>query len=129
MTAPFWLYARECDELVNRLQPKGWRKDGPYAHDTKPDPNTAKDPDYNNGSGADVIVYSIPLADLKGTAVTVSANIYYQAIPPYYLRQRFTDSTLPDTSRLMDFVAKLNVAKSEISDWKLRVTGARRPVG
>ena len=114
---------------VNRLQPKGWRKDGPYAHDTKPDPNTAKDPDYNNGSGADVIVYSIPLADLKGTAVTVSANIYYQAIPPYYLRQRFTDSTLPDTSRLMDFVAKLNVAKSEISDWKLRVTGARRPVG
>ncbi len=113
----------------NRLQPKGWRKDGPYAHDTHPDPNTAKDPDYNNGSGADTIVYSIPLADLKGTAATASATVYYQTIPPYYLRQRFTDSTLPDTYRLMDFVGKLNVAKSEIANWKLRVAGARKPLG
>jgi hypothetical protein len=112
----------------NRLQPKGWRKDGPYAHDTRPDARTAKDLDYNNGGGADVIVYSIPLGDLKGTAVTVSANVYYQTIPPYYLRERFTDSTLPDTSRLMDFVGRLKVAGSEVSDWKLRVTGARRPV-
>lgn len=108
----------------NRLQPKGWRKDGPYAKDTEPDEHTAKDPDYNNGSGTDVIVYSIPLADVKGTPVTASANIYYQTIPPYYLRQRFTDSTKPDTSRLMDFVSRLDVTNSEISDWKLRVTGA-----
>ena len=113
---------------TNRIPPKGWRKDGPYAHDTKPDPNTSKDYDYFSGSGADVILYSIPLADVKGKAVTATANVYYQTIPPYYLRERFTDSTFPDTSRLMDFVGRLNVAKSEVSDWKLRVAGARRPV-
>jgi hypothetical protein len=111
----------------NRIHPRGWREDGPYAKDTAPH-GTNKDPDYTNGSGADVIVYSIPLADLKGTAVTATANLYYQTIPPYYLRQRFTDSTFPDTFRLMDFVAKLDVSNSEISDWKLRVTGARRAV-
>jgi hypothetical protein len=114
---------------LNRLQPKGWRADGPYAKETKPDPNTAKDPDYSNGSGADNIVYSIPLADIKGTPAAASATVFYQTLPPYYLRERFTDSTMPDTYRLMDFVGKLNVAKSEISDWKLRVAGVRRPIG
>ena len=113
---------------LNRLQPKGWRKDGPFAHDTAPDANTAKDPDYNNQSGADTIVYSIPLADLKGAPASVSATLFYQSIPPYYLRQRFTDSDLPDTHRLMDFVARLNVTKSEVSDWKLRVAGVRKPL-
>lgn len=115
----------------NRLQPRGYSTKGPYAEDTNPDKNTAKDPDYNNGSGTDVVVYSIPLADIKGTVANASATLYYQTIPPYYLRQRFTDSTMPDTYRLMEFVSKLKVNKpgSEISDWKLRVATAQRPIG
>jgi cytochrome c553 len=113
---------------INRLQPRGYSTKGPFAKETNPDARTAKDPDYNNGSGADTIVYSIPLADIKGTAVTASATVFYQTIPPYYLRQRFTDSTMPDTYRLMDFVSKLNVENSAIDDWKLLVAGARRPL-
>lgn len=112
----------------NRLQPRGYSTKGPYHEATNPDPRTAKDPDYNNGSGADTITYSIPLTDIKGTAVTASATVYYQTLPPYYLRQRFTDSSLPDTQRLMDFVCKLDVSNSEVSNWKLRVVRTRRPL-
>lgn len=112
----------------NRLQPRGWKPDGPWAKETKP-VGTANDPDYSNGSGADVIVYSIPLTDIPGTPANVSATIMYQTIPPYYLRQRFTDSKLPDTYRLMDFTSKLKVNGTVIDDWKLRVAGVTKSVG
>jgi hypothetical protein len=112
----------------NRLQPRGWKKYGPWAEETKPHGGAAKDPDYANGSGADTIVYSIPLADLKGTPAAVSATIFYQTIPPYYLRQRFTDSTMPDTYRLMEMTGSLKTGDTPFPHWKLRVTGATKPV-
>lgn len=118
----------------NRLQPRGWKKDGPWAEETKPYGNAASDPDYSNGSGADVIVYSIPLSDLQGKAPDkVSATIMYQTIPPYYLRQRFTDSKMPDTYRLMDMTSRLWVNGTAIDDWKLPVANTTakvtKPVG
>lgn len=112
----------------NRLQPQGWSPTGPYADKTKPDPNTAKDPYYSNGSGADVITYSVPLSELpQGTQpASVSARLYYQTIPPYYLIQRFTDSKLPDTFRLAALVGNLKVGGTQIANWKLEIAGASR---
>lgn len=118
----------------NRLLPRGWKPDGPHAKETKPHGSAAKDPDYLSGCGCDTIVYKVPLAKVPNAA-RVRAQIYYQTIPPYYLRQRFTDTydsstktVAENTRRLMDFVAKLNVQKTEIHEWKLLVAGTTRSI-
>ncbi len=110
----------------NRLQPRGWSRQGPYADATKPDPNTQKDPDYSNGSGSDTITYSVPLSALGAPASSVSVRLYYQTLPPYYLYQRFTDSNLPDTHRLVDLVSKLKIGGTQIANWKLEITNTMR---
>ena len=120
--------ALETQVKENRLQPRGWSPKGPYAERTHPDANTAKDADYSNGSGADQITYSIPLSEINGTPAWVSANVYYQTIPPYYLNQRFTDSKLPDTARLESYTSELKVENTPVANWKLRVAGATKKV-
>jgi len=118
----------------NRLLPRGWKPDGPRAAETGPHGSAAKDPDYLNGCGCDTIKYKVPLSKIPNAA-KVQARIYYQTIPPYYLRQRFTDTydastkTAADsTRRLMDFVGKLNVKQTEIHEWKLLVAGTTRTI-
>ena len=119
---------------MNRLLPRGWKPDGPHATETKPRGSAAKDPDYLNGCGCDTIVYKIALANVPNAA-KVRAQLFYQTIPPYYLRQRFTDTydasthtAAENTQRLMDFVARLNVGKTEIHEWKLLVAGTTRSI-
>jgi len=119
---------------TNRLLPRGWKSDGPHAKETKPHGAAAKDPDYQNGCGCDTIIYKIPLSKVP-VATKVRAQLYYQTIPPYYLRQRFTDTydasthtAAENTQRLMDFVARLNVGATEIHEWKLLVAGTTRSI-
>jgi hypothetical protein len=118
----------------NRLLPRGWKADGPRAAETGPHGSAAKDPDYFSGCGCDTIVYKVPLRNVPNGA-KVRAQIFYQTVPPYYLRQRFTDTydpsthTAPEnTQRLMDFVGKLNVKATEIHEWKLLVAGTTRSI-
>jgi hypothetical protein len=118
----------------NRLLPRGWKPDGPHAFETKPHGSAAKDPDYLNGCGCDTIIYKVPLSKVPN-AVRVRAQIFYQTIPPYYLRQRFTDTyntsthtAAENTQRLMDFIGKLNVEATEIHQWKLLVAGTTRSI-
>jgi hypothetical protein len=118
----------------NRLLPRGWKPDGLHAEETRPHGAAAKDPDYLNGCGCDTIIYKIPLSAVPNAA-KVSARLYYQTIPPYYLRQRFTDTynssthtVAENTQRLMDFVARLNVGATEIHEWKLLVAGTTRSI-
>lgn len=118
----------------NRLLPRGWKADGPQAAHTKPHGSAATDPDYLNGCGCDTIIYKVPLSKV-GNAATVRAQLFYQTIPPYYLRQRFQDTFDPltrtaaeSTQRLMDFVRKLNVNATEIHEWKLLVAGTTRSI-
>jgi hypothetical protein len=118
----------------NRLLPRGWKPDGPHAAETKPHGSAAKDPDYLNGCGCDTIVYKVPLSKVPNAA-KVQAQIFYQTIPPYYLRQRFNDTYDPsthtaaeNTRRLMDFVGKLNVKATQIHEWKLLVAGTTRSI-
>jgi hypothetical protein len=111
----------------NRLQPRGWRHDGPDAELTEPLAEAAKDPDYRDGGGSDSLIYRIPLAAIPG-AKSVTATLYYQSIPPYYLSQRFT-ATGPEIERLAWITRNLQVAGTSIADWKLKVASTTRDLG
>lgn len=87
------------------------------------------DPDYRTGGG-DRLVYEIDLKDLRGTPAAVSSTLYYQAIPPYYLEDRFCTSSSDDTQRLYFLTGHLNLDGTEAESWKLEVVSTGRvPVG
>jgi hypothetical protein len=113
----------------NRLLPKGWRSDGPYAEFTAPHGDAERDPDYSGksgASGADTIVYRIPLNDRTRGMVSVRLTLNYQSIPPYYLKARFTTSSGVETQRLAYLSSHLNLDHSPIDGWKLPVAAAMR---
>lgn len=128
-----------CEKVKdNRLQPLGWKVNGPYWQETKPNGNAASDcnyvtnPDcgtYGEPSPAmDSITYKVAISDLKGTPAKVRATMYYQALPPYYLYQRFTQGHGPETQRLAAFVTHLKVEGTPIEDWKLQLVSASASV-
>jgi hypothetical protein len=101
----------------NRLLPKGWRTTGPFAEYTRPHGDAEHDPEYinNNGAtGADKITYSIPLTDRTRAIVSVRATLNYQAIPPYYLRDRFTIGKGAETQRLAYLTSHLTLPGTPI---------------
>jgi len=120
----------------NRLLPRGWKKEGPapaslsgeFLHATFPEGDAANDPAYQNGSGTSVVRYRIPLSQLKSTgSLTVKATLYYQAIPPYYLTQRFEQAPhAPGTQRLFYLTSRLKTTGTPIEGWKLMVASATR---
>jgi hypothetical protein len=108
----------------NRIQPQGRSFNGPKAGITAP-VGTGNDPKYQRGCGCSVVRYQIPLPAI---AAAVQATLYYQSIPPYYLRQRSEEGHGPDTARLVYFTNQLNVSKyPEIANWKLK-TATSGPV-
>ena len=78
------------------------------------------DPDYRDGGG-DSLVYRVDLSDLPGRPAAVRAALYYQAIPPYYLQDRFCTSRSEDTQRLYFLAGHLNLKGTQAEDWKLQV--------
>jgi hypothetical protein len=115
----------------NRLLPKGWRPDGPYANVTGPHGEAEKDPEYVNksgSSGADTITYRIALNEKTRDAVAVIAVLYYQSIPPYYLKERFTIGQGPETKRLAYITSHLSIEQTPLENWKLALACAARGV-
>ena len=52
----------------------------------------------------------------------VSAQLYYQAIPPYYLLQRFQQAPNGEgTQRLYTITSTLDTTKTPFPQWKLLV--------
>ncbi len=102
----------------NRLLPRGWKADGPDYDLTHP-LGIGNDNDYRDGEGKDVTTYEVPVDIPAGQALNVSATLYYQSLPPYYLQQRFEQFDKPDTQRLYYFVTRLDLKNSGIEDWKL----------
>jgi hypothetical protein len=116
----------------NRLLPRGWRRDGPFADVTAPHGEAEHDPEYVNSagsSGSDRITYRIPLNERTQGAVAVMAVLYYQSIPPYYLKDRFTTASGPETRRLAYLTSHLTVQGTPLEDWKLSLVCAVRGVG
>ena len=115
----------------NRLLPKGWRRDGPLAEFTGPHGDAEHDPDYDGKSGtsgADNLIYRIPLNDRTRGIVAVRVTLNYQSIPPYYLKQRFTVGQGPETQRLAYLTSHLSLESSPIAGWKLALVCAARRV-
>jgi hypothetical protein len=124
----------------NRLLPRGWTKDGPapksfngeFLHSTFAEGEAADDPAYQNGSGTSVVRYEIPLSRLPKATVSrlaVKAALYYQAIPPYYLTQRFEQAPqAPGTQRLFYLTSRLNTAGTPIEGWKLLIAASAAKV-
>lgn len=105
----------------NRIQPRGRSFNGPNAGITAP-VGTGDDPSYQRGCGCSAVRYSIPLTGSMASAATVKATLYYQSIPPYYLRQRSEQGHGPDTARLINFTSQLNVSQyPAIAKWKLQI--------
>ena len=115
----------------NRLLPDGWRaanyfkKDGEVLYEffQATDPHaTGDDPDYMdqgpNFKGKDSLVYDVTLPENSGN-LSVRATLYYQAIPPYWLKQRFTDALA--TKRLYFMASHLDLEGTPMQDWKLKL--------
>ena len=113
----------------NRLLPRGWTRHGPpgflpaWAEATAPHGDAAHDPDFTDGSGLDLVTYEVELPPGFGTG-TVAVAIYYQAIPPAYLRDRFTTAAGRDTQRLHYLASRLNLDGTNVRGWKLLVQSA-----
>ena len=102
----------------NRIQPMGRSFNGPNARITAPSAPAAT-PAIKRGCGCSI-------GALRSTAASqrraVSATLYYQSIPPYYLRQRSEEGHGPDTARLITFTNQLNTSQyPEIANWKLKI--------
>lgn len=122
----------------NRLLPFGWTKTGPlnpnktpyipaeYLHETHP-VSVGGDPAYADGSGTSVVRYEIPLSAFSAKNVSITATLYYQSIPPYFLNDRFTQAPDgPATQRLFYLTSNLQTKGTPIEDWKFRLTSARQ---
>jgi hypothetical protein len=120
----------------NRLLPFGWTKTGPlnpdktpyipaeYLHETQP-VSVGEDPAYADGSGTSVVRYEIPLSAFTAKNVSITATLYYQSIPPYFLRDRFSQAPKgPATQRLYYLTSNLQTKGTPIEDWKFRITSA-----
>jgi hypothetical protein len=113
----------------NRLLPRGWTRPGPpgfrpaWAEATAPHGDAAHDPDFTDGSGSDLVTYEVDLPPGFATG-TVAIALYYQAIPPAYLRDRFTTAAGRDTQRLHYLTSRLNLEGTNIRGWKLLVQSA-----
>ena len=116
----------------NRLLPKGWRADGPFAEFTGPHGDAERDPDYTNPAGAlggDRLIYRGPINERTRGAASVRVTLSYQSIPPYYLNQRFTIGQGPETKRLAYLASHLTTEGTPVDSWKLMLVCSTRRVG
>ena len=120
----------------NRLLPLGWTSTGPlkdgktpfipadYLHETFP-VSVGGDPAYADGSGTSVVRYDVPLSAFTARNLTVTATLYYQTIPPYYLHDRFSQApNSPATQRLYYLTSNLHTKGTAIEDWKVQIASA-----
>jgi hypothetical protein len=71
------------------------------------------------------VTYRIELPpDVDPARVSVRATLYYQSIPPYYLRERFTASNGDATRRLYYLTSNLNLAGTPMENWKIAIASA-----
>ena len=128
----------------NRLLPHGWRGPGTpeftekfgtsevttaFMKATRPEGNAHDDPNFT--PGGDRLRYQIDLPyGVDPADVTVTATLMYQAIPPYYLKQRFeTAPDRPATQRLYYLASRLKTQGTLIDGWKIRVQSASATTG
>ena len=110
------------DQRINISHALGAGTD--MAEDAGPE-GTGDDPSYVSGGG-DTFAYHVPLTGLTGTPAKVRATLYYQAIPPFFLQDRFCTAKGTDVDRLRFVTSQLKLEGTRASQWKLNMvsTGA-----
>lgn len=74
------------------------------------------------------MIYAVPLAGIDPATVTLVATLYYQSIPPYYLKMRFEEAPdYPATKRLYYLSSNLKTAGTPLDNWKFKVVSASAP--
>lgn len=102
-------------------QPSGWAYDAEALEATKPVGEAASDPNFTQGE--DIVDYVIPLAwSIVPGNLRITAKLYYQAIPPSYLKQRFGSARGPATQRLYYMTSRLATKGTKIENWKLLIS-------
>ncbi len=88
---------------------------------TVPEGDACKDEDFK--AGGDQVRYRIQLRPgLDPRNLSVKATMYSQAIPPFWLNERFTKAPdQPGTRRLYYLASHLNTQGTAIENWKLRL--------
>lgn len=129
LTTSFLEVAYEAKDT--RLLPKGWSPTGPYADITQPwllDVQKARHVPLPVGDdpASRTIRYVVPSA--AGSVATVTATVYYQSIPPYYLQERWEYDT-PEAQRLYYMVAHLNTEGTPIEGWRLPLVSTSLTTG
>jgi len=82
----------------NRLPPAGFRTTHPSYDSMLIVGHALDDPDFNKnavgtqGSGADVVHYRVGITGYQGN-VSAYATVYYQALPPRWLAEMFSETT------------------------------------
>jgi len=84
---------------------------------------TGDDPAYKTGGG-DTSEYHVPLSGLPGVPAKVSATLYYQAIPPFFLQDRFCTAKGTDADRLRFVTSQLKLAGTRAAQWKLNMVSS-----
>ncbi|MCW8997530.1 MAG: hypothetical protein OQK04_02280, partial [Kangiellaceae bacterium] len=127
----------------NRLLPKGWRESSffkpqgeviyQFMQATDPE-HVGDDPDYRDVGpdfkGQDQIIYDVKLpAGYAGDNLTVQATIYFQAVPPYWFKQRFSLAPKGEaTQRLFYLASHLNLDDTPMKNWKFKLTSDSKKV-
>jgi mono/diheme cytochrome c family protein len=125
---------RDFEIKDNRLLPAGWSRNGPpdlkipdfFLEATRPKGDALYDPVYMAGKGQSVVRYQIPIPPgMYPADITVTASLYLQTLPPYYLEDRYRTAT-PATGRLKYLAASLGTLKdTDFANWKLLVASAK----
>lgn len=121
---------RDHEIKDNRLLPAGWSFNGRpdlkipefFLEATRPKGDAASDPIYLAGKGQSIVRYEIAIPpNLQNKPISVSASLYLQTLPPYFLADRYQTAT-PATGRLKYLTGSLGTLKdTEFSNWKLLV--------
>ncbi len=121
-----------CDVVKdNRFLPKGWKQEGPapgvltgnFLHATHPGKTASLDPAYQDGSGSDTVRYEIALSEPTKGPLTIRATLFYQAMPPYFLKNLFQNAPNGEaTKRLHYMLSNLDLKGTAVEDWKLFIT-------
>lgn len=127
----------------NRLLPDGWRESSffkpqgevMYQFMEATDPHfVGDDPDYKDQgpgfTGKDSVQYRIDLpAQYRGKPLKVEATMYYQAIPPYWLKQRFDLAPRGEATRRLHYLAShLNLDGTILKQWKFKISSTTAAV-
>lgn len=125
---------RDYEIKDNRLLPAGWSLNGPpdlkipepFLEATRPKGTAKDDPVYLAGNGQSIVRYEIPIpAGVNPADIKVTASLYLQTMPPYFLADRYQTPT-PATERLRHLALSLGTLEdTDFVNWKLLVAQAK----